>query len=51
MDEIARKAVDEALRKIREGRASESKEQKTPKKSRRKPPRGRKRGRRQGRLF
>lgn len=37
MDEIARKAVDEALRKIREGRASEGKEQKPQKDAEKKP--------------
>lgn len=37
MDEIARKAVDEALRKIREGRASENKEQKPQKDAEKKP--------------
>lgn len=47
MDEIARKAVDEALRKIREGRASESKEQKPQKDAEKKPqevPEGEKKG-------
>lgn len=37
MYEIARKAVDEALRKIREGRASEGKEQKPQKDAEKKP--------------
>ena len=47
MDEIARKAVDEALRKIREGRASEGKEQKPQKDAEKKPqeaPEGAKKG-------
>ena len=47
MDEIARKAVDEALRKIREGRASEGKEQKPQKDAEKKPqeaPEGEKKG-------
>lgn len=47
MDEIARKAVDEALRKIREGRASEGKEQKSQKDAEKKPqqaPEGEKKG-------
>ena len=47
MDEIARKAVDEALRKIREGRASENKEQKPQKDAEKKPqeaPEGEKKG-------
>ena len=47
MDEIARKAVDEALRKIREGRASEGKEQKPQKDAEKKPqeaPEGKKKG-------
>ena len=37
MDEIARKAVDEALRKIREGRAFESEEKKPQKDAEKKP--------------
>ena len=47
MDEIARKAVDEALRKIREGRASEGREQKPQKDAEKKPqnaPEGEKKG-------
>ena len=47
MDEIARKAVDEALRKIREGRAPEGKEQKPQKDAEKKPqqaPEGEKKG-------